>query len=103
MRSLPRPAVTRANGQDCAVSGNELERTNPGVYLNGAEWSPRHVSDELFGWKGASAASTARSAIFCAYIARHGMTGLNAIFEGKMGLLHQVSGAFNLDVVAFGS
>lgn len=60
-------------------------------------------SGELSGWKGASAANASRNAIFCACLARHGMTGPSEIFEGEMGFFNQVSGPIELDVSTFGN
>jgi 2-methylcitrate dehydratase len=60
-------------------------------------------SGELSGWKGASAANATRNAVVCGYLARHGMTGPNDIFEGEMGFFNQVSGPFALDVSTFGT
>lgn len=59
-------------------------------------------SGELSSWKGVSAANAARNAIFCATLARHGMTGPSPIFEGKMGFMVQLSGDFDLDVATWG-
>ena len=60
-------------------------------------------SGELSGWKGASAANSTRNAVWCAYLARHGMTGPSEIFEGEMGFFNQVSGPFDLDTSEFGN
>lgn len=74
-----------------------------GMALNGHVAMRQVRSGELSGWKGASAANATRNAVFCAYLARHGMTGPSAIFEGEMGFFAQVSGTFDLDVAAFGN
>ena len=60
-------------------------------------------SGELSGWKGASAANATRNAVFCAFLARHGMTGPSEIFEGEMGFFAQLSGPFELDTASFGN
>jgi len=73
-----------------------------GMALNGHVAMRQVRSGELSGWKGASAANAARNAVFCCYLARHGMTGPSQIFEGEMGFMNQVSGPFALDVDAFG-
>ena len=74
-----------------------------GMALNGHVAMRQVRSGELSGWKGASAANASRNAVFCAYLARHGMTGPGQIFEGEMGFFNQVSGPFELDVEAFGN
>lgn len=74
-----------------------------GMALNGHIAMRQVRSGELSGWKGASAANASRNAVFCAYLARHGMTGPSSIFEGEMGFFNQVSGPFDLDVRAFGN
>jgi 2-methylcitrate dehydratase len=74
-----------------------------GMALNGHIAMRQVRSGELSGWKGASAANASRNAVFCAYLARHGMTGPGSIFEGDMGFFNQVSGPFELDVRAFGN
>lgn len=60
-------------------------------------------SGTLSDWKGCSAANAARNALFAANLARHGMTGPAPVFEGDMGFFKQVSGAFELDIEAFGN
>lgn len=74
-----------------------------GMALNGHIAMRQVRSGELSGWKGASAANASRNAVFCAYLAKHGMTGPSSIFEGEMGFFNQVSGPFELDVRAFGN
>lgn len=73
-----------------------------GMALNGHVAMRQVRSGELSGWKGASAANASRNAVFCAYLARHGMTGPGQIFEGEMGFFNQVSGPFEFDVEGFG-
>lgn len=58
---------------------------------------------ELSAWKGCSAANAARNGVFSALLARHGITGPAPIFEGEMGFMKQITGAFQLDVQQFGS
>lgn len=55
---------------------------------------------ELSMWKGAAFANSARNGVFAAYLARHGMTGPAPIFEGEMGFFQQVSGPFELPLLA---
>lgn len=58
---------------------------------------------ELSAWKGCSAANAARNGVFSALLARHGVTGPSPIFEGEMGFMKQITGAFQLDVQQFGN
>jgi 2-methylcitrate dehydratase len=70
--------------------------------LNGHIAMRQVRSGELSDWKGCSAANASRNAIFCARLAREGMSGPSPIFEGAMGFHRQVSGEFTLDVDTFG-
>ena len=91
------------------AAGKLLKLTRPqlvhalGMALNGHIAMRQVRSGELSGWKGASAANATRNAVFCAYLARHGMTGPSDIFEGEMGFFAQVSGAFEMDPAGFGN
>jgi 2-methylcitrate dehydratase len=51
---------------------------------------------QLSHWKGCAFAHAARTGVFAATLARHGMTGPSQIFEGEMGFWKQVSGPFEL-------
>jgi 2-methylcitrate dehydratase len=53
-------------------------------------------SGELAMWKGCATAAAARSGVFAALLAREGMTGPTAAFEGRHGVWEQVSGPFQL-------
>ena len=95
-------AATMAAGKLLGLSRTQLVHAL-GMALNGHIVLRQVRSGELSGWKGASAANASRNAVFCAYLARHGMTGPSSIFEGEMGFFNQVSGPFDLDVRAFGN
>jgi 2-methylcitrate dehydratase len=95
-------SATMAVGKLLGLSQTQLVHAL-GMALNGHIALRQVRSGELSGWKGASAANASRNAVFCAYLARHGMTGPSSIFEGEMGFFNQVSGAFELDVGAFGN
>jgi len=56
----------------------------------------------LSDWKGLAAAEAGRNAVFAAQLARAGISGPAPIFEGKSGLLQQVTGPGTIDVAAFG-
>lgn len=51
-------------------------------------------SGELTMWKGCAAPAAARSGVFAAELAREGMTGPTAAFDGRHGLFDQVTGPF---------
>jgi 2-methylcitrate dehydratase len=95
-------STTLAVGRLLGLSRSQLVHAL-GMALNGHIAMRQVRSGELSGWKGASAANASRNAVFCAYLARHGMTGPGHIFEGEMGFFNQVSGPFDLDVEAFGN
>lgn len=51
---------------------------------------------ELSMWKGCATAAAARAGVFSALLARKGMTGPTAAFEGRHGVWEQVTGRFEL-------
>ena len=51
---------------------------------------------ELAMWKGCATAASAKAGVFAALLARDGMTGPTAAFEGRHGLMEQVTGPFEL-------
>lgn len=57
---------------------------------------------ELSEWKGMAFGNVDRNAVVAAELAREGIQGPAPIFEGEFGFFNQVSGAFDLDVDAFG-
>jgi 2-methylcitrate dehydratase len=58
---------------------------------------------ELSMWKGCATAAAAKAGLFAAQLAKAGMTGPTAAFEGRHGLREQVSGSFELgDLVGVG-
>lgn len=66
--------------------------------------SSRQVREgtELSMWKGCAFANAARNAIFSALLAKEGMTGPNEVFEGKYGIMNQLTGKFELNTDEFG-
>lgn len=95
--------ISATLGAGKLLSLDQVQMTHAlGMALNGHVAMRQVRAGELSGWKGASAANAARNAVFCCYLARHGMTGPSHIFEGEMGFMNQVSGPFALDVGAFG-
>ena len=95
-------SASLAVGRLLCLSSSEMVHALS-MALNGHIAMRQVRSGELSGWKGASAANATRSAIFCAYLARHGMTGPSEIFEGEMGFFNQVSGPIGLDFDMFGN
>jgi 2-methylcitrate dehydratase len=95
-------AATMAVGKLLKLSQPQLVHA-VSMAINGHIALRQVRSGELSGWKGASAANAARNALFCAYLARHGMTGPSEIFEGEMGFFAQLSGPFALDADSFGN
>ena len=95
-------SATMAVGKLLRLSKTQLVHAL-GMALNGHIALRQVRSGELSSWKGASAANASRNAVFCAYLARHGMTGPSSIFEGEMGFFNQVSGPFELDTRRFGN
>lgn len=95
-------SATLATGRLLGLNKGQLVHAL-GMALNSHIAMRQVRSGELSGWKGASAANAARNAVFCCYLARHGMTGPDQIFEGEMAFMNQVSGPFELDVAAFGN
>lgn len=95
-------AATMAVGKLLKLSRSQLVHAL-GMALNGHIALRQVRSGELSGWKGASAANATRNAVFCAYLAKHGMTGPSEIFEGEMGFFAQISGVFELDTARFGN
>jgi len=57
---------------------------------------------ELAMWKGCATAMAARSGLFAAQLAKEGMTGPTAAFEGRHGLWEQVTGPFELGALDVG-
>lgn len=56
----------------------------------------------LSDWKGLAVAEAGRNAVFAARLARAGITGPAPIFEGRSGLIDQVTGKGSVNVEAFG-
>ncbi len=54
---------------------------------------------ELSMWKGSATAAAAKAGLFAAQLAKEGMTGPTAAFEGHHGLWEQVTGPFKLGVL----
>jgi 2-methylcitrate dehydratase len=57
---------------------------------------------ELAMWKGCATAMAAKAGLFAAQLAREGMTGPTAAFEGRHGLGEQVTGPFEIGALGGG-
>lgn len=57
---------------------------------------------DLSMWKGCATAVAAKAGLFAAMLAKEGMTGPTAAFEGRHGLWEQVTGAFELGALGGG-
>jgi 2-methylcitrate dehydratase len=57
---------------------------------------------ELAMWKGCATATAAKAGLFAAQLAREGMTGPTAAFEGRHGLGEQVTGPFEIGALGGG-
>lgn len=66
--------------------------------------STRQVREgtELSMWKASAFANAARNAIFSATLAKQGMKGPSQVFEGKYGVMNQLTGRFVLNTKNFG-
>ncbi|MEM0951588.1 MAG: MmgE/PrpD family protein [Cyanobacteria bacterium P01_H01_bin.74] len=75
------------------------------VHLQGLAATPNNALrqtrvGELSHWKGCAFANASRNAVFAAMLANQGMSGPSEIFEGEMGFWAQVSGPFELPLLA---
>jgi len=57
---------------------------------------------ELAMWKGCATAASAQAGVFAALLAKEGMTGPTAAFEGKHGIWEQVTGEFRVGALGGG-
>ncbi len=89
-------AVACGAGRIFALPAETIEHT---ISIAAVPHAPmrRTRAGELSMWKGAAAANAARSGVFAAQIAREGMTGPPAPFEGEMGFVDQLLGREPLD------
>jgi 2-methylcitrate dehydratase len=72
------------------------------VALNGHVALRQARAGELTEWKGMAFGNVDRNAVVAAELAAEGIEGPAPIFEGEFGFFEQVSGAFDVDVDAFG-
>jgi 2-methylcitrate dehydratase len=75
------------------------------VHVQGLAATPNNAMrqtrvGELSNWKGCAFANASRNAVFAAMLAKRGMTGPSEIFEGEMAFWNQISGPFELPLLA---
>jgi 2-methylcitrate dehydratase len=58
-------------------------------------------STELSMWKAEAFSNVSRNAVIFAHLAKNEMKGPNEVFEGKYGMMNQLTGKFNLNVKSF--
>jgi 2-methylcitrate dehydratase len=90
------PAAAAGAGLLLGLSPREMaEAIAIAVTANVATRQTR--AGELSMWKGCATAAAAKAGLFAAQLARAGMTGPTAAFEGRHGLFEQVTGPFELE------
>ena len=87
------PASAAGAGLLLGLSAQEMA-VAIGVTANVATRQTR--AGELAMWKGCATAVAAKAGLFAAQLAKAGMTGPTAAFEGRHGLCEQVTGPFEL-------
>jgi len=89
------PASAAGAGLLLGLSAQEMaDAIAIGVTANVATRQTR--AGELAMWKGCATAVAAKAGLFAAQLAKAGMTGPTAAFEGRHGLCEQVTGPFEL-------
>src|SRR5262244_106232 len=95
------PASAAGAGRLLGLSTSQMaDAIAIGVLGNVATRQTR--AGELSMWKGCATAAAARAGLFAAQLAKAGMTGPTAAFEGRHGLCEQVTGAFELGALGGG-
>src|SRR4029453_15898226 len=89
------PASAASAGLLLGLSAQEMaDAIGIAVTSNGARRQTR--AGELAMWKGCATAVAAKAGLFAAQLAKAGMTGPTAAFEGRHGLAEQVTGPFEI-------
>ncbi len=73
-----------------------------GIAVNGHVALRQARAGELTAWKGIAFANAARNAVVACQLAQEGLDGPAPIFEGRFGVFEQLTGAFELDIDAWG-
>ncbi len=91
------PAAAAAAGK---LLGLSLEQTGDAIAIAVTANVPTRQTraGELAMWKGVATAHAAKAGLFAAQLAKGGMTGPTAAFEGHHGIWEQVTGPFALEL-----
>ncbi|MFB6263171.1 MAG: MmgE/PrpD family protein [Bradymonadaceae bacterium] len=91
-------AYAAAAGASRAL-GLDPERAAHAVAIAGTSLNALRVTrtGELSNWKGLAYPNTAFGAVHATWLAKHGITGPPAVFEGNKGFMHSIAGDFDLD------
>jgi len=95
-----------ATGGICHLLGLSRDQTTHAISFAASNGTPLRVSraGELSHYKGVATAVSSRHAVFCAHMARSGMTAPSAPFDGRHGIVELLQGkAGPLDLPAFDS
>lgn len=92
-------------GAACGVSralGLDAERASNAVAIAGTAFNALRVTrtGTISNWKGLAAPMAAANGVVAAYLAREGLTGPPAVFEGTKGFMDSISGPFDVDWAA---
>ena len=105
-------APVRAKGFDHTVQGQyaaaagaakalglDPERTANAIAISGTAHNALRVTrtGEISNWKGLAYPETGFTATHSAFLAKRGITGPPAVFEGNKGFMHSIAGEFKLD------
>jgi 2-methylcitrate dehydratase len=95
-------SATLAAGKLLGLSKEELaQAVNIALHTNISSRQVREAA-AVSMWKACAFSNVVRNDIFACLLAKKGMKGPNEVFEGKYGLMNQVTGEFKLDVNKFG-
>ncbi|MDQ6773536.1 MAG: MmgE/PrpD family protein [Candidatus Dormibacteraeota bacterium] len=86
------------------VLGLDAVRTASAIAISGTAFNALRVTrtGSLSNWKGLAYPNTAFGAVNAAFLARRGVTGPMAVFEGDKGFMDVIAGRFDLDWSAEG-
>jgi 2-methylcitrate dehydratase len=79
--------------------GLDVKQTANAIAISGTAYNALRVTrtGALSHWKGLAYANTASGATHAAFLARRGITGPLAVFEGNKGFMDAIAGHFELD------
>ena len=81
------------------VLGSNLEQTANSMAIAGTAFNALRVTrtGSLSHWKGLAAPNAAFAGTHAAYLAKHGITGPEKVFEGNKGFMDSIAGEFTID------